>query len=695
MTKSIRTFLARICVLSTFIACAPTNCDAQEFEWVNGLLTGSDNPQGIATDNAGNVYTVGRFILTSDFDPGPDEFLLTAFSGTGDVFIQKLDSDGNFIWAKSIYGYGYDDQASSIDVSPDGNEIYISGFFQDSADFDPGVGTYLVEQTGIEHDLFALKLDGDGNFQWVQNIPINGVGAYNSTIRRDIDGNVVFVGIFTGYFDFDPDPVESFPLLSDGPHATFMQRLDADGNFIWAKKIANIRQTDARIDKDLNIIVTGTFNGEVDFDGGPGEFIVDSEGIESGYALKVDLNGDFLWAAPFIGEASTKGANIQFDQEGNVLCSGLYQGTTDFDPSPVVLDLTSNGSYDHFFLKLSDEGDLLWAKSLGGVDIDWAKGIDVNTENEVFIMSAFFSEEIDLDPGIEEDIVTSYGDIDFYIEKLDEDGNLIWWKRSNGPEAEVIQSFTIDPSDQIYVVGQLSNIVDFDFCPTSEYNFEGDFASTFTLKLSNCFVYSATYTVTECESYTSPYGETYTESGTYYEIFEGECNCDSLITFEVTIGELDIDITQSGAELTAEETDPEATYQWVNCEMDYAEIPGETDQVFTATENGEYAVIVTAGTCVDTSDCFLIDNIGMEAYLTKMDVSIYPNPTNGNFTIQFGEMFQSVDLVIRNIAGEIIMNSTHYSVQSIPMRIEHSQGIYFVEIITDVGEQTFLKVICE
>lgn len=280
---------------------------------------------------------------------------------------------------------------------------------------------------------------------------------------------------------------------------------------------------------------------------------------------------------------------------------------------------------------------------------------------------------------------------------MDGDGNLLWHKHSNGSENESILASTIDPENNLYFAGQLRDTVDFDFCTTSEQEFGSPIAGSvvYNLKLSQCKVFGETITTVDCSNYTSPYEEVYTETGIYFEIFDGSCNCDSLITFDVTINSIDNGISQEGAELNSNEANREATYQWVNCETDYTEIPGETDQVYTATENGGYGVIVAIGACVDTSDCFLLDNIGIETNTSKMDVNIYPNPSNGSFNIQFGQTYQTVNVIICNVTGEIIMKSAHNSVATIPMEIEQAQGLYFIEIKTDNSEQVFLKLVCE
>ena len=128
---------------------------AQNFEWAKSM--GGGNPDwgnSVAVDASGNVYTTGFFDGTVDFDPGAGTFNLTSAVGY-DIFISKLDASGNFVWAKSIGGVN-DDWGNSIAVDASGN-VYTTGWFMNTADFDPGPGTFNLTTVGSE-DIFICKL---------------------------------------------------------------------------------------------------------------------------------------------------------------------------------------------------------------------------------------------------------------------------------------------------------------------------------------------------------------------------------------------------------------------------------------------------------------------------------------------------------------------------------------------------------
>ena len=147
------------------VACDKLDAQAMHYEWAKGI-GGVKDAAGIsiALDAAGNLYTTGFFADTVDFDPGSGVFNLIAV-GIYDIFILKQDPQGNFLWAKSFGGSG-DDRSSSIVLNGLGN-IYATGFFSDTADFDPNVGIYPLISNGVS-DIFVLKLNNMGNLLWAK-----------------------------------------------------------------------------------------------------------------------------------------------------------------------------------------------------------------------------------------------------------------------------------------------------------------------------------------------------------------------------------------------------------------------------------------------------------------------------------------------------------------------------------------------
>ncbi len=136
--------------------------------------------------------------------------------------------------------------------------------------------------------------------------------------------------------------------------------------------------------------------------------------------------------------------------------------------------------------------------------------------------------------------------------------------------------------------------------------------------------------------------------------------------------------------LTISSLENNATYQWINC-ANNSIIAGETNQSYTATANGSYAVIVTnADGCSDTSICQVINNVGINEQ-TFINVSVYPNPTNNEVTIEMTETFAQVDVI--NVNGDLL-SSTEIENGGKVSLLDYSAGIYFLKITTQNGSST-------
>ncbi|SVE51796.1 uncharacterized protein METZ01_LOCUS504650, partial [marine metagenome] len=230
---------------------------------------------------------------TVDFDPGSGTTNLTS-NGGKDVFVSKLDSSGDLVWAKSFGGTSTESGYGAVDSS--GN-VYTTGTFRNTVDFDPGAGTANLTSNGI-YDVFVSKLDSSGNYVWAKSF-----GGTNSDVGRsvavDSSGNVYT----TGYFkstpgDFDPGSGTA-NLTSNGVHDVFVSKLDSSGNYVWAKSFGGSGHDyghSVAVDSSGNVYTTGFFNGTVDFDPGAGTAENTSTGGIDVFVSKLDSSGDYVWA---------------------------------------------------------------------------------------------------------------------------------------------------------------------------------------------------------------------------------------------------------------------------------------------------------------------------------------------------------------------------------------------------------------
>ncbi|MEI7726012.1 MAG: SBBP repeat-containing protein, partial [Bacteroidota bacterium] len=354
-------------------------------------------------------------------------FKTILFVFTGFIF-PLLSLAQDFQWAKTM-GSGSIDAALSVKTDPAGN-VYSTGVFSDSADFDPGPGVFKLTSAGAE-DVFISRLDASGNFMWAK--AIGGMFSdYGTSLAIDISGNIYITGHFLGTVDFDPG-LGTFNLTSVGSINTFVCKLDAQGNFVWAKSMGGSFQNSANaisLDAGGNIYLAGSFFETVDFDPGAGIFNLTSVGGQDIYISKLDASGNFKWAKAMGGPSDDFPVSIAPDPSGNILTTGAFNETADFDPGSGVFSLTSKGAEDIFISNIDSSGQFVWAKSMGSESFDEGQAITTDASGNVFV-TGFFSFTVDFDPGTGVFNLSTPGDkhdYDIYILKLNNSGTFSWAK---------------------------------------------------------------------------------------------------------------------------------------------------------------------------------------------------------------------------------------------------------------------------
>jgi hypothetical protein len=386
-------------------------------------------------------------------------------------------------WAKGFGGTGQENgKGMALDAS--GN-VYTTGFFTDTVDFDPGVGVYKLGG-GTVGAAFISKLDANGNFVWAkifnEVIATGGGNSYGFSIAIDGSGNIYTTGQFYGTVDFDPGA--GFNVLN-GIDDIFISKLDGSGNFIWAKNIGGAG-ADAglsiKIDALDNVCIGGYFTNTVDFD--PSVSITNlSSTSRDVFILKLDATGNFIWAKQ-IGGSNVDDLNaLSADAAGNIYATGTFNSTCDFDPSASTFNLSSNGARDIFILKLDNNGSLVWAKSIGGAGQDYGYGITLDFTNNLYVVGEYVS-NVDFDPSSFINYnVTSNGGKDAFILKLSPVGDFL----SVGTFGSVLgndnaTSIFVDASNNQYITGSFTNTTDFDFGP-STYTLTSVVGTAYILKL--------------------------------------------------------------------------------------------------------------------------------------------------------------------------------------------------------------------
>lgn len=185
--------------------------------------------------------------------------------------------------------------------------------------------------------------------------------------------------------------------------------------------------------------------------------------------------------------------------------------------------------------------------------------------------------------------------------------------------------------------------------------------------------------VMSCEPYTwSADGMTYSSTGTYTATLTNAAGCDSMATLNLTIPLIDSSISQNGTTLTANATG--ATYQWVDCDNNFAMIPNETSANFSPTVTGNYAVEISQDGCTVTSSCALVDIVGTNDPNFEAVTMLFPNPSNGNISVSLNRKYENITINIYDTIGRKLNAKTFLKTDQINFEIEQPQGLYILEV---------------
>ncbi|MBP7810554.1 MAG: T9SS type A sorting domain-containing protein [Bacteroidia bacterium] len=381
---------------------------SSNFGWVKSW--GAYTVDGISRDASGNILLCGFFYNTVDFDPGPATYTLMSINGTlPNTYAMKLDPNGNFLWAVR---FG-DSNTSAKDISNDASgNVLISGGYSGIQDFDPSASTFTIGTTNNVSG-YVLKLDPAGNFTWVKEVRNASLGTSASIfgVETDGTGNVITTGVFNGTADFDPSAsTYTLNATTFAYASSFVQKLDASGNFVWAKAIGGPTVTMSSyavaIDGSNNVYSCGSFGSSVDFDPSAGTTSLTATGSSDAYVWKLDANGNFVWARGMGNNSWT----IRLDAVGDVYSIAYATSGEDVDPGPGTYTVT--GSY---IQKLDAGGNFVWARGYGV----FPSFNDISVNGSDIYFTGRFNGTVDFDPDAPVyNLVMGFGGYALFISKL-------------------------------------------------------------------------------------------------------------------------------------------------------------------------------------------------------------------------------------------------------------------------------------
>jgi streptogramin lyase len=427
-----------------------------------GQVTANDMVQ----DNSRNTYFVGSFAHFANLDDDVEAATLTN-NGNISGYLSKFDPDGSFLWAVQMDqlependNLGSGVRPFSLDFDPDGN-IYITGSYDGTVDFDPGEGTAIFTASGPHFtDVYIQKLDSEGNFIWA--VTLNGTQfTLPGHVVVDEFGDVFTSGSFHGTVDFDPGE-GVFELTNEGFNDAYQLKLDTDGNFVWAiSKTQYLFEDASGMAKDSS-----------------GNFYITRNTQSESYVMKIDTDGNTVWAKAIDGHPDFR--SIAVDSSGNVFTTGGFTGTVDFDPGEGTAHRSASDNSDIFIHKLDGDGNFVWVRTMNlsdfgivghGVLISKSHEITVDFAGDAYIVGSYGA-EIWYFTGVPYTGVT-YG----FASKWNADGDNPWTKIIRAYYVDHGNDIAVDASANVYTLSSSGGGLHFE--PTPEHNHNNAISAKF------------------------------------------------------------------------------------------------------------------------------------------------------------------------------------------------------------------------
>lgn len=599
------------------------------------------------------VITFEHKVVSYFFDGIEMDTLLS--NGQRDIGLMKLTREGAVMWERSIGNEGGNDKAKRIVIDSLGN-IFAYGSFRDTVDFDPGSG--VAERAALGRDIYLLKLDSLGDFKWVKRI---GRGSEDAPEEITLSGQDIY---FTGAFKGDIGPhntSEDTILFSNGHYDVYILKMTISGQFLWGRAMGDLiydSGLDITTDPAGNVYTSGIFTGQIDLDPGPDTLLaLGTPSRRAMFLQKLDSDGNLVYASEFLGEADGYMQALDVREDGAIVMTGRFKGSTDMAPfdDEYILE-TGLGASDVFTARFNQcliNSESIMAEACG--NYDW-NGI-------VYDSSGVYIQEFQ-----------NIGGCDSIVELT-----LTILEESQ-------QELTLSACDSIVInettyalSGSYSQVLMNQVGCDSTLNLELDIAHTSLTELD--FISCSEFELN---------GISYLETGIYQQVYETQEGCDSILIIDLLIPVLDTSVLVEPPFLASNAL--EVDYQWLDCDDGYSSVLGANAAEFQATQNGAYAVEISIESCVDTSACYLIDGVGLEEY-GNHTLDLFPNPASTSINITLP--YEAIKLTIYDSSGRESLKIEERFIQTTIDLSRFERGVYFVEVLTSRGRHAARRLLIQ
>jgi len=518
-------WMAVLATLGTVLAHESANaeCDFVRYGWTQRMGGGA---KCVVTGPTNEIFLAGIFLGTVDFDPseGVDEReSVTHFES--DIFVTRVRADGDYSWT---YTAGGDeaDGANGVVIDHDGN-VYVTGFFQETIDFDPGPG---IDEHAAPYfyNTFITSLGPDGAYFWTRSFQGSGLSG-GADIALDSLGDLVITGGFDQTVDFDPGTGVD-ERSSIGSRDIYVTKLNADGWHVWTVTFGGGGFDSARnvaTDSTGNIFVTGEFRHTADFDPGPGVDLHTTQNRpvdKDVFVTKLGPDGSYRWTHTWPVQGGDQLGDHAIGPDGSVVITGAFREPVDFDPTDGVdlrtatPDEDGEPSRDLFLTKINGDGSYAWTYTAEETGSEVANAVAIDKTGDVLVLGSVRRGTVDFDPGPGEVLHSPIDNFSAFFLRLRDDGSFVSVDTMDYAHGFSRGAITTDQQDNNvvlarYIVGgpvDLDPVCGLDFREPSEpglptlhitkllcsslpgdYDFDGDVDLCDVSQLQNCFTAKA------------------------------------------------------------------------------------------------------------------------------------------------------------------------------------------------------------
>ncbi len=338
--------------------------------WVKQLAGSStDRINGITIGTDNEIYIVGEF--RGKFRYNTDS--LVSFDQL-DVLVAKIDSSGNFQWATSATGWGYE-SAYDISLSPNGN-LLVTGYYENNLDF----GSFNLIANNLR-DIFIMALDQQGNPLWLESLSGPGV-EYGRSIATDTSNNIYLTGVFRDFLYPNGGTLAGF-----GSYDAFLAKYDATGQLLWIKAMGGPSADEGyyvNVDNKQDIVLVGWYDRSMQID----TLTLSGSKEEDGFAAKFAPNGDLIWGIPLAGSFDERVYAVDFDQNDDIYLLGTVDSLLVIDGDSLT-NRHLNRPTDIFVIKLDSDANYKWGQTLGHYYNDFCYDLVVQDPTTLYVVGSF------------------------------------------------------------------------------------------------------------------------------------------------------------------------------------------------------------------------------------------------------------------------------------------------------------------